>query len=63
MDAGQSDRISNKCQLWHLAGAFLRVGWKSDNPIKIKEANVRWIFDELGLHFQSVLGSRERHVL
>jgi hypothetical protein len=58
---GQSDRVSSKRQLWHLAGVFLYDGWKTDNLIE--EENVRWIFDNLGLHFHSVLGSREKHAL
>lgn len=61
MDAEQRDRVSGKRQLWHLAGAFLDDGWKAEEVIK--EENVRWIFDKLGLHFHSVLGSRETHAL
>ncbi|KAN0106917.1 hypothetical protein V8E52_010661 [Russula decolorans] len=57
--AVQRDRVSSKCQLYHLVCAFLHRGWKTDNLIK--EDNVRWIFDELGLHFHLVLGSRESH--
>ena len=58
---GQPDRVSSKCQLWHLAGAFLDEGWKEGDAIE--EENVRWIFDKLGGFFHSVLGSRERHAL
>jgi hypothetical protein len=58
---GQGDRISSKHLLWHLAGAFLSEGWKEGNIIK--EENVLWIFDQLGWHIRSVLGSQERHAL
>ena len=56
---GQRDRVSSKRLLWHLAGAFLSEGWKEGNFIK--EENVRWIFDQLGWYFKSVLGLREKH--
>jgi hypothetical protein len=55
----QSDRFSSNDLLWHLAGAFLHKGWKH----QFKEENVRWIFDQLGWYFDSVLGSREKHSL
>jgi len=56
----QGDRVSGKCQLLHLACAFFREGWKQGN---VEEGSVRWIFDELGGHFHSVLGLRENHAL
>ena len=56
----QGGRISGKYQLLHLACAFLLEGWKQGN---VKEGSVRWIFDELGGHFHSVLGLREGHAL
>jgi hypothetical protein len=60
-DATQTDRISTKHELHHLAGAFLRDGWK-DCTI-LKEDNFRWIFDELGSFLRSILPSREKHGL
>ena len=57
--AGERDRVSGECHLWHLSGAFLNDGWKTNN---IKEENVWWIFDLLGSHFHEILGSREKHV-
>jgi len=43
--------------LLHLANGSLLEGWKENDVIK--EDNIRWIFDELGYHFHSALGSRE----
>ncbi|KAH9964027.1 hypothetical protein BJV74DRAFT_304161 [Russula compacta] len=59
MGVGQGDRVSSEHLLYHLAGAFLSEGWKEGNVIK--EENVMWIFNQLGWHTHSVLGSRERH--
>jgi hypothetical protein len=61
MGVGQGDRVSSEHLLYHLAGAFLSEGWKEGNVIK--EENVMWIFNQLGWHIHSVLGSRERHAL
>jgi hypothetical protein len=61
-DVGQSDSVSSKHLLWHLAGAFLDEGWKKGADV-IKEDNVRWMFDQLGWYFNSVLGSRENDAL
>jgi len=60
-DGGQSGRFSNSDQSRHLASALLLKGWKEDEVIK--EDNIRWIFDELGCHFHSALGSREKHAM
>jgi len=60
MDVVQRDRVSGSEQLCHFASALLFNGWKEDDLIK--EDHVRWIFDQLGWYFHSVLGSRERHV-
>ncbi len=57
-DDGQRDRASDKCVLWHLAGAFFAKNWKEVESLK--EENVRWIFDQLAWHFHSVFGLRER---
>ncbi|KAH9968405.1 hypothetical protein BJV74DRAFT_273205 [Russula compacta] len=59
MGVGQGDRVSSEHLLYHLAGAFFSEGWKEGNVIK--EENVMWIFNQLGWHIHSVLGSRERH--
>jgi hypothetical protein len=56
---GQRDRVSSRRLLHHLASAFLSEGWKEGDFIKAE--NVRWIFDQLGWYFKSVLGSREKH--
>ena len=56
---GQRDRVSSRRLLHHLASAFLSEGWKEGDFIKVE--NVRWIFDQLGWYFKSVLGSREKH--
>jgi hypothetical protein len=58
---GKEGRAYSKRLLWHLTGAFLDEGWKKGEVIK--EVNVRWIFDQLGWYFRSVLGSRERDTL
>ncbi|KAI0277113.1 hypothetical protein BGY98DRAFT_981874 [Russula aff. rugulosa BPL654] len=42
-----------------LQARFLSEGWKEGDFIKVE--NIRWIFDQLGWYFQSVLGSREKH--
>jgi hypothetical protein len=60
-DGEQSGRFSDSNQLLHLASALSFNGWKKD--VVIKEDSFRWIFDELGWYFHSVLGSRERHAL
>ena len=57
----RSGRFSNSGQLLHLAASFLLQGWKADGVFK--EDNVRWIFDELGWQFHSVLVDREKHTL
>ncbi len=57
-DDGQRDRASDKRILWHLAGAFFAENWKKSTPFK--EANFRWIFDQLAWYFHSVFGSRGR---
>jgi hypothetical protein len=57
----QSDRFSSDGELYHLAGAFLSNGWKKGYVVK--EEDVRWIFNELALHFHSVFGSRARDAL
>ncbi|KAI0283111.1 hypothetical protein BGY98DRAFT_953092 [Russula aff. rugulosa BPL654] len=56
---GQRDRVSSRRLLHHLASAFLSEGWKEGDFIKVE--NIRWIFDQLGWYFQSVLGLREKH--
>ena len=61
MEVEQRDRVSSKQQLWHLTGAFLNEGWKKDGVIK--QDNVRWIFDQLGWYFHSILGSRVKDAL
>ena len=58
-DDEQSGRFSNRDQLIHFAAALSLKGWKVDKFFK--EDNIRWIFDELGWQFHSVLDSRETH--
>jgi len=63
-DVGERGRISGEEELYHLAGAFLNNAWKKGvnaNNNAIKEENVRWIFDQLGSYFNSVLGPRAKH--
>jgi hypothetical protein len=56
----ETGRISDKLGLWHLASALVGVAWKEGS---IKEANVRWIFDNLPRYFRLILGRRESHKL
>ena len=56
----QGDCVSSKLILLHLTNAFIDEEWKRGN---IKEDNVRWIFDKLGGHFRSFLGSRAKDAL
>jgi hypothetical protein len=60
IDVEQTGRISDELVLWHLASAFMNVPWKEDS---IKEANVRWIFDNLARYFKLILGEKENHAL
>ena len=55
----QGNPKSNKRALSHLFFTLNSEGWSSFDDIK--EDNIRWTFDELGCHFQSILGLREMH--
>jgi hypothetical protein len=60
IDPEQTGRISDEVVLWHLASAFMDVAWKGAS---IKEANVRWIFEQLARYFKLILGEKENHAL
>jgi hypothetical protein len=58
---GTNDRWAGADELWHLAGAFRNKGWKLSKVIK--ENNIRWDFEQLAWHFQSIVGSEAKHGL
>ncbi len=56
----QTGHIFSESLLHHLASMFIKKDWKDGS---IKEANVQWIFDDLGWYFHLILGRRESHAL
>ena len=53
----QKDRVANKRILLHLTNAFVDKNWKRGGHLK--GDNVHWVFDKLGGHFLSFLGSED----
>jgi len=57
----QDDHVSKRI-LAHLSGALFHDGWKEDaKDEKVKEDNVRWIFDPLGGYARSIFNTGESH--